>query len=82
MMLEIQKEKREREEEELKNMKRETEVWKYINKKRDAKKWQENRIEKEEKTFYGTVGRGRVGRRAEERFGRERWSDRRRNGGD
>jgi len=46
-MMEIQKEKREREEEELKNMKREAEVWKYINKKRGAKRWHENRIEKE-----------------------------------
>jgi len=34
----VQKEKRAREEEKLKNMKREAEVWKYINKKRRKKK--------------------------------------------
>jgi len=33
-LIEVQKEKRIQEKEELKNMKREAEVWKYINKKR------------------------------------------------
>jgi len=48
LLEEVQKEKRIREEEELRNMKREAEVWKFINKKRGVRKWDINNIEEEE----------------------------------
>jgi len=53
MLNEVQKEKRIKEEEELRNMKKESEVWKFINKKRGARKWTENNIgEKEWRKYF------------------------------
>jgi len=48
LLQEVQKEKRTKEEEELRYIKREAEVWKFINKKREVKKWNENNIGEEE----------------------------------
>ncbi|KYN19348.1 hypothetical protein ALC57_08321 [Trachymyrmex cornetzi] len=47
-----QREKREEEEMELKNLKREADIWKYINKKRRRKRQVENNINKEEWRDY------------------------------
>jgi len=52
LLEEVQKEKRTKEEEELRNMKREAEVWKFINKKRGVRKWNENNIGEEEWRSY------------------------------
>jgi len=48
LLTEVQKEKREREEEELRNMKREADVWKFINRKRGVRKWMANNIGEED----------------------------------
>ncbi|KYM96256.1 hypothetical protein ALC62_13072 [Cyphomyrmex costatus] len=47
-----QREKREEEELELKNIRREAEVWRYINRKRERKVWIENNIGKEDWCDY------------------------------
>jgi len=52
MLEEVQKEKRAKEEEELRNMKREADVWKFINKKRGIKKGYVNNIGEEEWRSY------------------------------
>jgi len=73
---EVQKVKRTKEEEELRNMKREAEIWKFINKKRGVRKWNENNTgEKECRRYFmellegKELGKGKEVRREE--IGRE-----------